>query len=97
MHTALEGQRKGCGRHKLTCSSKASLLLSIPQVKWAAWCADAALSGICADLYVQAAASGACAGDFPFKVLFLAAAALAQILTIVEDGPHAGIRACHVA
>ena len=55
-----EGQRKGCGRHKVIGSSKALLLLSVPQVILALWCLAAAISGIFVVLSAQAAASGAC-------------------------------------
>ena len=70
-----EGQRKGCGRHKVTGSSKALLLLSVPQVILALWCLAAAISGIFVVLSAQAAASGAYVGILFSKFLFCAAAA----------------------
>ena len=59
-----EGQRKGCGRHKVTDSSKAFLLLSFPQVILSAWCVAAALTGIFVVLSVQAANAGILSSKF---------------------------------
>ena len=74
---------EGCGRHKVTDSSKGFLLLSIPKVMLAAWCVAAALSGIFVVLSVQAAASGATAGILSSKFLYGAAAALDMSIDLV--------------
>ena len=78
-----EGQRKGCGRHKVTDSSKALLLLSLPQVILALWCLAAAISGVFVVLSAQAAASGAYVGILFSKFLCCAAAALGMSIALV--------------
>ena len=78
-----EGQRKGCERHKVIGSSKALLLISVPQVILALWCLAAAKSGIFVVMSVQAAASGAFAGILFSKFLFCAAAAFGMTIALV--------------
>ena len=78
-----EGQRKGCGSYNVTGSSKALLLLSLPQVILAVWCVAAAISGIFVASSAQAAASGAYVGILFSKFLCCAAAALSMSIALV--------------
>ena len=69
-----EGQRKGCERHKVFGSSKALLLISVPQVILALWCLAATKTGIFVVLS---------AGILFSKFLFCAAAAFGMTIALV--------------